>query len=185
MAQTRKRPGTITYGSLAYDLDTLARERQLDEAGRLEEREEAAPRRANVRKNTAAVRPAPQAAQRPSLLTVGGVLVMAALVVLLIMGYVHLTTVSADVSEMKEQLAALNEEHVALVTKYEQTFDLTTVKEAAEAAGMSKPTGAQIEYLDLSGTDTAVVYRAGVGGLWGGLTDQIRQGIYALVEYFR
>jgi len=178
MAQRYRRPATTTYGNLAYDLDTLARERQLEEAGRPERREEPV-RRAAPKRSVAA-----STAQRPSSLVAGGVIVMAALVVLLIAGYVHLTTVSGSVSEMKEELAALNEEHVSLLTKYEQTFDLTTVKETAEAAGMSKPTGAQIEYLDLGGTDAAVVYHAGIGGFWGAAAERIAQGFYTLVEYF-
>ena len=104
---------------------------------------------------------------------------------LLIMGYVQLTTISGNVAEMKNELAALDDQHVSLLTKYEQTFDLATVKEAAEAAGMSKPTGAQIEYGDLSGSDTAVVYQAGAGGVLSDLAERVEQGFAALVEYFR
>ena len=107
------------------------------------------------------------------------------MVMLLIMGYVQLTTISGNVAEMKNELAALDDQHVSLLTKYEQTFDLATVKEAAEAAGMSKPTGAQIEYVDLSGADTAVVYQAGAGGLLSDVAERVEQGFAALVEYFR
>ena len=184
MAQTRRRPTAATYGSLAYDLDALARERQLEEAGRMEEREERPapqPRRA-VQAQAA---PEAQPARRTSPLVLGGVTVIVAMLALLIMGYVHLTTVSGAVSDMKAELAVLNEEHVSLLTKYEQTFDLTTVKETAEALGMSKPTSAQIEYIDLSGADTAVVYRGGAGGLLSELSQQIEEGFSALVEYFR
>ena len=31
MAQQRRRPNTMVYGNLAYDLDTLASQRQLEE----------------------------------------------------------------------------------------------------------------------------------------------------------
>ena len=110
---------------------------------------------------------------------------LAAMVLLLIMGYVQLTTISGNVAEMKNQLSALDDQHVSLLTKYEQTFDLATVKEAAEAAGMSKPTGAQIEYVDLSGTDTAVVYQSGAGGVLGDIAQRIEQAFTAVVEYFR
>ena len=104
---------------------------------------------------------------------------------LLIMGYVQLTTISGNVAELKSELATLDDQHVSLLTKYEQTFDLATVKETAEAAGMSKPTGAQIEYVDLSGADTAVVYQAGAGGLLSDVAERVEQGFAALVEYFR
>ena len=36
MAQQRRRPNTMVYGNLAYDLDTLASQRQLEEAARPE-----------------------------------------------------------------------------------------------------------------------------------------------------
>ena len=38
-------------------------------------------------------------------------------------------------------------------------FDLSTVKEAAEAAGMAKPGSGQVYYIDLSEGDSAVVYQ--------------------------
>ena len=107
------------------------------------------------------------------------------LMLVLIMGYVKLTTISTGVAEMKSKLAELNDEHVSLLTKYEQTFDLATVKETAEAAGMSKPTSAQIEYVDLSGSDVAVVYQAGAGGLFSDAAESLKKGFEALVEYFR
>lgn len=59
----------------------------------------------------------------------------------------------------------MQDSHLALLTKYEKTFDLTTVKEAAEAAGMKKPSSGQISYIDLSGPDTAVVYAANEGSV--------------------
>lgn len=40
---------------------------------------------------------------------------------------------------MQKEISALEDEHVALLTRYEKTFDLTTIKEAAAAAGMAKP----------------------------------------------
>ena len=36
MAQQKRRPNTMVYGNLAYDLDTLASQRQLEEAARPE-----------------------------------------------------------------------------------------------------------------------------------------------------
>ena len=178
MADQRRRPGTMTYGNLAYDLDNLVRQRNLEEAGKVREQErQAQPQQ----RRQEAVQPRTKA----SPILVGGIVVLAAMVMLLIMGYVQLTTISGNVAEMKNELAALDDQHVSLLTKYEQTFDLATVKEAAEAAGMSKPTGAQIEYVDLSGSDTAVVYQAGAGGVLSDLAERVEQGFAALVEYFR
>ena len=180
MADQRRRPGTTTYGNLAYDLDNLVRQRNLEEAGKVREQE---------RQERPSPQPRRQAEPQPrtkaSPLVVGGIVVLAAMVMLLIMGYVQLTTISGNVAELKSELATLDDQHVSLLTKYEQTFDLATVKETAEAAGMSKPTGAQIEYVDLSGADTAVVYQAGAGGLLSDVAERVEQGFAALVEYFR
>ncbi|MBO4853907.1 MAG: hypothetical protein J5482_02015 [Oscillospiraceae bacterium] len=180
MADQRRRPGTTVYGNLAYDLDALVRERNLDEAGKMAERE----RRVQPQPQRRAVAaPRPRTAFSPVLVLAAAVL--AAMVILLLGNYVQMTAISANVSQLKKDLAALDDEHVSLLTKYEQTFDLETVKAAAEAAGMSKPTSAQIEYIDLGGMDTAVVYQAGAGGLLGDLADSVVRGFSALVEYFR
>ena len=178
MADQRRRPGTTTYGNLAYDLDNLVRQRNLEEAGKVweqERQEKAKPRRQEQ----------PQPRTKASPVLVGGIVVLAAMVLLLIMGYVQLTTISGNVADLKSELAALDDQHVSLLTKYEQTFDLATVKETAEAAGMSKPTSAQIEYVDLSGADTAVVYQAGSDGLLSDLFQGVGEGFASLVEYFR
>ncbi len=181
MADPRRRHGTMTNGNLAYDLDALVRERNLEEAGKVHEHEREARRPRPQRRSQAQAQPRP----RTSPVVVGGIVVLAAMVMVLIMGYVQLTTISGNVAEMKNELAVLNDEHVSLLTKYEQTFDLATVKETAEAAGMSKPTSAQIEYVDLSGSDVAVVHQAGAGGLLSGLTESLEEGFRSLVEYFR
>ena len=180
MADQRRRPGTTTYGNLAYDLDNLVRQRNLEEAGKVREQERQERPRPQPRRQAE-----PQPRTKASPLVVGGIVVLAAMVMLLIMGYVQLTTISGNVAELKSELATLDDQHVSLLTKYEQTFDLATVKETAEAAGMSKPTGVQIEYVDLSGADTAVVYQAGAGGLLSDVAERVEQGFAALVEYFR
>ena len=180
MADQRRRPGTTTYGNLAYDLDNLVLQRNLEEAGMDREPERQAQPQPQPRRQAE-----PQTRAKASPLLIGTIAVLVAVVMLLIMGYVQLTTISGNVMELKNQLSALNDQHVTLLTKYEQTFDLATVKEAAEAAGMSKPTGVQIEYVDLSGTDTAVVYRSGAGGAFSEFVQRVEDGFAALVEFFR
>ena len=110
---------------------------------------------------------------------------LAALAVVLVMGYVQLTTISGSVSEMKNELTQLNTEHVALLTRYEQTYDLASVKEAAEAAGMSKPSSGQITYIDLGSPDSATVYRSGADGFFSKIADTVDGWLQAAVEYFR
>ncbi|NLU24765.1 MAG: hypothetical protein GXW99_08720 [Clostridiales bacterium] len=175
----KKRHGTsAVYGNLAYDLDALARERQFEDAGKIREEERQVQ---PVRRS----RPAAQPALRLSPMLVMGVVMLAAMVIVLLMGCVKLTKISSSVVEMKSQLGDLQEAHVALLTKYETTFDLTTVKEAAEAAGMKKPSSGQISYIDLSGPDTAVVYEAGGESAAGKLFSSIGRGLSSVVEYFK
>ena len=179
MTDERRRNMKIVYGNLAYDLDTLVRERQLEEAGAIPERkaqpkEQTQPRR----------QPQAQAKARPSALLMGGIAVVCALVMVLLYSYVQLTTVSNHVSTIKSELATLEEEHVSLLTEYEKTFDLATVKAAAEEAGMSKPTSGQIQYIDLSGADSAVVCSE-TPGLTEKAVSALKEGAQSIWEYFR
>ena len=179
MTDERRRNMTMIYGSLAYDLDTLARERQLEEAGEMPERSGAPQPKAQPRRH-----PQAQAKTRPSPLLVGGIVLVCALVMVLLLGYVQLTVVSNHVVTIKDQLATLQEEHVSLVTEYERTFDLATIKAAAEEAGMSKPTSGQVQYIDLSGSDTAVVYGDEPGVVEKAISS-IKGGAQFIWEYFR
>lgn len=179
MTDERRRNMTMIYGSLAYDLDTLARERQLEEAGEMPERSGAPQPKAQPRRH-----PQAQAKTRPSPLLVGGIVLVCALVMVLLFGYVQLTVVSNHVVTIKDQLTTLQEEHVALVTEYEKTFDLATIKAAAEEAGMSKPTSGQVQYIDLSGSDTAVVYGDEPGVVEKAISS-IKGGAQFIWEYFR
>ena len=85
---------------------------------------------------------------------------------------------------MQSQLETLQTQQVALITKHEQAFDLSSVKEAAVAAGMSQPSDSQIYYIDLSEPDSATVYSQEESGI-GKLLSMLGQGISAVVEYFR
>ena len=84
---------------------------------------------------------------KPSPLVLACAVLLTGLVVLLLMGYVRLTQVNTDISEMKSEISQLEERQVALLTQYEKTFDLATVKRVAEEAGMKKPTAGQVEYV--------------------------------------
>ena len=172
-----------TYGSLAYDLDALAREKQLDEAGKLPQKKvrPAQPEVQPVQRRQSAAR----AAVRPSPVLLLGTVLVVGMVIALMLCYVKLTGISDNVSSIKREISALEEEHVALLTAYERTFDLATVKAAAEAAGMSKPSSGQIQYIDLSGADSVEVYAAGGAAALNGFTEKA-ESLWAYVpEYFR
>ncbi len=178
-----KKYRTATDGSLAYDLDALARERQLDDAGRLPEKK-ARPAQPQMQPQQRR-RSAAQAAARPSPTVLLGTVLVLGMVIALMLCYVQLTGVSDSVSSIKREISALEEQHTALLTEYERTFDLATVKEAAQAAGMSKPSSGQIQYIDLSGTDSVELYAAGGGAVLGGFTEGVEEVLAYIVEYFR
>ena len=172
-----------TYGSLAYDLDALAREKQLDEAGKLPQKKvrPAQPEVQPVQRRQSAAR----AAVRPSPVLLLGTVLVVGMVIALMLCYVKLTGISDNVSSIKLEISALEEEHVALLTAYERTFDLATVKAAAEAAGMSKPSSGQIQYIDLSGADSVEVYAAGGAAALNGFTEKAESLWAYVLEYFR
>lgn len=172
-----------TYGSLAYDLDALAREKQLDEAGKLPQKKvrPAQPEVQPVQRRQSAAR----AAVRPSPVLLLGMVLVVGMVIALMLCYVKLTGISDNVSSIKREISALEEEHVALLTEYERTFDLATVKAAAEAAGMSKPSSGQIQYIDLSGADSVEVYAAGGAAALNGFTEKAESLWAYVLEYFR
>lgn len=172
-----------TYGSLAYDLDALAREKQLDEAGKLPQKKvrPAQPEVQPVQRRQSAA----QAAVRPSPVLLLGTVLVVGMVIALMLCYVKLTGISDNVSSIKREISALEEQHIALLTEYERTFDLAAVKAAAEAAGMSKPSSGQIQYIDLSGADSVEVYAAGGAAALNGFTEKAESLWAYVLEYFR
>ena len=172
-----------TYGSLAYDLDALAREKQLDEAGKLPQKKvrPAQPEVQPVQRRQSAAR----AAVRPSPVLLLGTVLVVGMVIALMLCYVKLTGISDNVSSIKREISALEGQHIALLTEYERTFDLAAVKAAAEAAGMSKPSSGQIQYIDLSGADSVEVYAAGGAAALNGFTEKAESLWAYVLEYFR
>ena len=128
MAQQKRRPNTMVYGNLAYDLDTLASQRQLEEAARPERKSQ--PQQAPRHRTAARPR------QRVSPLVLCAMGALAAMAVVLVMGYIQLMAVTGSISDLQEQVSQLEDQRVSLVMDYERTFDMAKIKEAAEAAGM-------------------------------------------------
>lgn len=132
-------------GNLAYDPAYEERQRRLRrerEYERERQREEfMRPPQRKVQKKAAPVR---RQREKVSLGTLCGFMALAAMVALMIMCRAQLTEISAQVVSVQKEISALEDEHVALLTRYEKTFDLTTIKEAAAAAGMAKPSASQV-----------------------------------------
>jgi hypothetical protein len=114
-------------------------------------------------------------------LTVG----LAAMLVMLVLCYVQMNTISQSIVSMKSEIDELEVEQVSLLARYEQAFDTTTVKEAAEAAGMTSPTDSQIYYIDLPGEDRAESYGQEDEGVVETVLTFLGNQFYTVVEYFR
>lgn len=133
----------------------------------------------------AAAKAAIRAAQKLSPGVVVSFAATAALMVLVLLCYVQLNTISRHIVEMKTQIAALETEQVSLLTRYEQAFDLTSVKAAAEAAGMTQPSDSQIYYIDLPGADQAVSYGDNEVGLPEQIVLKVKGLFKEIKEYFQ
>ena len=177
-----------TFGDLAYDLDYAEREYRLRHAGEEEpQREEfirpaSRPQQEPERKAAARPRRAPLLSPAFALCSVAilGVLFMT------ILGYVALNDVSREIVSLQKQVESLSQENVDLTTRHELTFDLATIKQQAEASGMSKPSDSQTYYMDLAGKDSAVIYETAESStLLKRAGSAIRAVVTAAVEYLR
>lgn len=170
-------------GDLAFDPAYEERRRRQEEYERSPQREEF------IRPPQPRPRPRPAPARRPrervSAAALVGFLALAAMFALLLTCHAQLTALSSDVVSMQKELSTLEEENVELLSKYEKTFDLSAIKEAAAAAGMNKPSASQIYYIDLSEPDSVVVYRQQEGNVLSRVLTSLGQGVCAVVEYFQ
>ena len=173
----RYRGKQAVNGSLAYDLDYAVRERALRHAGE-------APKAREKAKVYEAPRVLLRARQVVSPLAVLSVAAIMGLALLVLMSYVQLTMLSAETVELRSRLTELETENVSLTAQYQRMFDMASVKEAAEAAGMTKPSSTQMSRLDLSAGDSAVAYRQKEPGLFSRILSSLHGGVYAVVEYF-
>ena len=175
-------------GNLAYDpayeerQRRLRRERDTDASTSVSARNHASPQRNDRRKRHAPVR---RQREKVSLGTLCGFMALAAMVALMIMCRAQLTEISAQVVSVQKEISTLEDEHVALLTRYEKTFDLTTIKEAAAAAGMAKPSASQVYYIDLSEPDSVVVYQQKSQNVLSRALTSLGNGVCAVVEYFK
>ncbi len=176
-----QRSGAVV-GNLAFDLDREVREHELRHAGEPARRREIAAQPTPKVRSVSHV----QVRQRQKLspTAVLGSAAVAVLAVMMLLCYVQLTGLSGDVVALRSELKQLQTENVTLTAQYEQMYDLATVKEAAESAGMAKPNSGQVFYIDLSDGDSAQVYTHQSPGVLSRILTSLNHGIYAVVEYF-
>ena len=130
-------------------------------------------------------RPAARPREHASPVMLAGVAVLLMMAVVLMMGYIRLMQASHDVTVKQAQLQQAQEDNVALGMAYEKAFDQSAVKAAAQAAGMTKPTTDQIEYIELDGADMAEICRPESTGPLAQAWNWVKNGVDAVVEYFR
>ena len=184
----RYRTSDVVSGNLARKLDSRELERRLERSGELDfdqqyrrRRETEAELRSRQRaKAKAMVRPALRVSPAAAL----GFVSAAVLTVGLLMCYIQLSDISRNITSMKNQISQLEIEQTSLLARYEQSFDLASVKETAEAAGMTQPGESQVYYIDLPGEDQAVAHTGSGEGLLGGFFDSLSEGVSQLLEYF-
>ena len=180
-------PGVVS-GNRARELNHQVLERRLETSGQLDfdqqyrrrketEAELIARQRARAK---AAVRPAQKVSPAAAL----GFAAVSALTVLLLLCYVEMNAISTRIVTMKSEIEQLEIEQVSLMAQYEQAFDMATVKEAAEEAGMTQPSDSQIYYVSLPGEDQAVAVNQQEEGVISQILAFLGQRFYAMVEYF-
>ena len=176
---SQARRHSSVYGNLAYELDREPRRREPRHTS-----EPPLQRPVSTPQIRTIFKPQVREREKISLLAVFGFVTVIALAVLVLACYVQMTMLSTSVVELKSQFTDLETKNVTLTTEYEKMYDLSTVKEAAEAEGMAKPTSSQIYYIDLSDGDSAVVYQGSAANVLKRLLVSMHQGVYAVVEYF-
>ena len=173
-------------GSSAYELDWEDRQRELNHAGEAQRyREEQRRQEQAVRKVRSVTKVQVREAQHVSAFSVLGITAVLLMSLMVLGSYINLTMLSSETVQLQQQMAELETENVALTAQYQQMFDLTTVKEVARAAGMDKPSATQVCYIDLSGGDSAVVYRQEEPSVLAQVVDSLHQGFYTVLEYFQ
>jgi hypothetical protein len=171
-----------TYGNLAYDLER-AEQQETD----IQEFPLVRPRRESERKVKVAVPKSNRTAARNkssvSILGVLGYMAAACMLIMVLMGYVQLTRVSAEASQLQKNITDLKNNEAKLKIQYESTFDLTKVEEyAVSRLGMMPATNSQIYYMNSTNPDKAVI-----------ISDKSKSGLFrsvttflsSVVEYFK
>ena len=154
MAENVRKIRYSSYGSLAYD---PAFEGNVVPAPSEEPlfRPKVLPREHTLTRPKVQVRPAGQV----SVFAVAGFFAVAIVAVLVLLSYVQLTALSDEVVSLRNEYNTLKSEEARLMAQYELAYDLKSIEDTVTADGrMVKPQSSQIYYMDLSGSDSVVIY---------------------------
>ncbi len=175
------RPDYRTDGSAAYDIHRLPPPARSygTAAPKLPE-----PHRAPLPKARPKARPKPGAKLSVSPLAVVGLLAVACMLLFVLCGYVQLFEESSAVAELKTELAEANALNERLQATYDSKVDLDEIGRRAAALGMTEPNSRQTVYLNLQGTDRAVINEGGEENVVQTAWDAIVRSVRTLKEYF-
>jgi len=181
-------PGVVN-DNLARDLTRRELEERLERSGQLDFDQQYRRRQESNADKLSRQRQATKAtvrqAQSIPLATFVGGAALAVLAVMIVYCQVQINAISSSIVTMKQQIQELETEQVSLQTRYEQAFDLATVKEAAESVGMHQPGEGQVIYINLPGEDQAVTGIESDDGVLARIFSALGQHVYAVLEYFR
>ena len=119
--QNMRYHGGRVVGNLAYDPAYEERQRRLRREQEHERQREEFIRPPQHKEQHKAA-PVRRQRERVSLGALCGFAALAAMVALMIMCHAQLTAISADVVSVQKEIAALEDEHVALLTRYQTRF---------------------------------------------------------------
>ena len=172
------------YGSLAYDFnhpELYAGEEY--SAPQREQETKAKPREQTRVRTRARAQHAVHTKQGVAPVALAGALVAAFLLVTAITAQVRLISTSGDSVALQNQLAELEETQAKLRIRYESAFNLSEIEDyATTRLGMQKPNAAQINFIDTSASDKAVVVGNGGGD---GIVDRVADFVSGFGAYFR
>ncbi len=144
MAAAVKAQYSATYGSEAYDLDrvqgyALPDEEIYEEPSSQERIRQRLDERARERAKAKAQAEAASQTFGIPVLAIVGVLVVAALMITVLMGYIRLAQISGETSRVRASIAQLEERQEILEINYETTFNIEEIESyAVNILGMSR-----------------------------------------------
>lgn|GEM_PF-3433532 len=121
-------------------------------------------------------------AMRPSLLTALLLALAFASALFIVYTYMQLSELSKEGNRLQRDLSAIRQENTQLRAQAEKVLNLSELARAAEALGMVLPEQEDIVYLDLSGSDHAIVTEK--PGVWDALMNSLASLAAKAHEYF-
>lgn len=179
MAASRQRPNMSRMNSSAARTARGAQYQYGSAARRLQE-----PQRPRPRKRPAAQkRPKARMVLAPT--SILCMLAAACMLLLVLCAYVELYETNTQVSDLEDELAQLQQSGERLQSTYDSQLDLNNIEEKSQALGMSLPNSQQTVYLNLKGTDHAVVLENEEPGFFEKVVQAISGSVHKLMEYLR